>query len=247
MNIAKTIKEKRYNATSGKMMYQILYSLYNAGRFVTNPYYRSRVISILKYKPAYHQLSNFTQSNRYPDLFSVAQAHFKNHAQPKLLSFGCSTGEEVASLKAYLPDSYCVGVDINDWCVAQAAQKYGQPDVLFFHSLSQDFEEMTDFDAIFCLAVFQHPKNRHEKNRTVSAYPFSRFEAQLQILDKKLKPGGLLFIDQYDFNFFETCLMSFYTLYPTPKNQILRDRPLFNKNNWKIASKQNSFRIFQKK
>jgi tRNA G46 methylase TrmB len=247
MDIIKNLKDKSYNAHVGKRVYQMLYGAYKAGQFVFNPLYRSRVISVFKYSEAYHQFSNFTLPNRYPELFKIAQNHFKNHEKPRLLSFGCSTGEEIQSLKSYLPNSYCIGVDINAWCLEQAHKKYGQANVQFIHSLSKEFEAIGDFDAIFCLAVFQNPKNRHEKERKTSEYPFSQFEIQLRILDKKLKSGGLLFIDQYDFNFFETCLMPYYTIYPIAKNQILRDRPLFNKNNQKVAAQQNSFRIFQKK
>lgn len=247
MDIIKLLKDKSYNAHSGKQFYRFLYETYNAFRFIVNPVYRSRVIYMRKYKDKYHQFSNFTLLNRYPALFKIAQNHFKNINKPKLLSFGCSTGEEIASLKSYLPNSVCVGVDINAWCVVHAHRKYGQTDVQFLHSLSAEFEAMTDFDAIFCLAVFQNPKNRHERERKTSEYPFSQFETQLRILDKKLKSGGLLFIDQCDFNFFETCLMPSYTIYPMANNRVLRNRPLFNKNNQKVAEKHNSFRIFQKK
>ncbi len=247
IDIIKNLKDKSYNARVGKGLYQIVYGAYKAGRFIMNPLYRSRVISVFKYAESYHQFSNFTLPNRYPDLFKIAQTQFKNHAKPRLLSFGCSTGEEIQSLKSYLPNSYCVGVDINAWCLEQADKKYGQADFQFMHSLSPDFEAIGEFDAVFCLAIFQNPKNRHEKARKTSEYPFSQFEAQLIVLDKKLKSGGLLFIDHCDFNFFATCLMPHYKIYPVAQNQVKRDRPLFNKHNQKIAETQNSFRVFQKK
>lgn len=247
MNLIKIIKDKSYNAHSGKLFYKFLYGTYNTYRFVVNPAYRSRIIYTRKYKTQYHQLSNFTIPNRYPDLFEVAQTHFATMNSPKLLSFGCSTGEEIASLKAYLPNSICVGVDINTWCIAQAEKKHNQPYVKFLHSLSPEFDAMTDFDAIFCLAVFQNPKNRHEKERTVSAYPFAQFEAQLMDLDKKLKSGGLLFLDHYDFSFFDTCLKPMYRVYPVKNNLIIRNRPLFDSNNQRIALRSNVFRVFQKK
>lgn len=247
MDLIKILKDKSYNAYSSKLFYKFLYESYNVYRFIVNSAYRSRVIYTRKYKAQYHQFSNFTIPNRYPDLFKMAQKHFATIDKPKLLSYGCSTGEEIASLKSYLPNSICVGVDINAWCISQAEKKYGQSDVQFLHSLSLEFELMTDFDVIFCLAVFQNPKNRHEKERNVSAYPFAQFEAQLMDLDKKLKSGGLLFLDHYDFNFFETCLMPHYKIYAVAQNQIKRDRPLFNKYNQKIAETQNSFRVFQKK
>ena len=38
----------------------------------------------------------------------------------------------------------------------------------FHHSLSKDFEAATDFDAVFCLAVFQRAENRHDQTRQES-------------------------------------------------------------------------------
>ncbi len=241
------LRKKRWESGTWQPFYVLLWGGYNVLRFITTPAYRSRVIYSIRHKNAYHQLSNFTTLNRYPDLFEAAQLHFGQHEAPKLLSFGCSTGQEVATLSQYLPHATIVGVDINDWCLAEANKNYAAPQRHFINTLSADFEDMTDFDAIFCLAVFQHPHNRHDPTRRQSAYPFAQFENQLIELNKKLKPNGLLFIDHTDFNFIETSLMPQYKILNIPHNQTVRSRPLFNRQNQKIADTQNSFRVFQKK
>ena len=218
--------------------------MYNAYRFVAIPAYRSRIWYSWKYSNLYHQFSNYTKLNRYPDLFEAARLYFANQENIKILSFGCSTGEEVESLSNYLPQAEIVGVDINLWCIEQAQKRY--PQHRFVHSLSPNFEALVGFDAIFCLAVFQNPANRHDKEREISAYAFSQFEKQLSILDKKLKPNGLLFIDHCDFNFLELPLKNHYQIANIKQNMLVRNRPLFNKNNQKIAAIQNNFRIFKK-
>lgn len=240
------LRKKRYEPTLWQPFYKVLWNVFNVGRVIAVPSYRSRVFNSWRYKENYHQFSNFTSENRYPDLFEMAKQHFSAFENPKLLSFGCSTGEEVATLASYLPQSTVIGVDINDWCVSEAKKKNASSSTFFYHSLSEEFKETHDFDAIFCLAVFQNPENRHDKTRQISSYLFQHFEKQLIELDQKLKINGLLFIDQTDFNFLETSLMKRYQIAPFPENKITRQRPLFNKNNQKIAEINASFRVFRK-
>jgi len=209
--------------------------------------YRSRVLNALKFKDQYHQNSNFTKTDRYPDLFEMAKQKFKDIENPKILSFGCSTGEEVDTLSNYMPYASIVGIDINPWCIKEANRKYASENRKFIHSLSSEYLSLSDFDAIFCLAVFQHSENRHNKNCVASVYPFAHFENQLIKLDAKLKPKGLLFIDHCDFNFLETKLTPNYQIVMSKGNQKTRQRPIFKKENKKLSDKQNLFRVYQKK
>lgn len=247
MTMMNTLKQKRWEAGQFQAFYRILWSFYNVYRFFAIPSYRSRILNSIRFKRHYHQFSNFTQIDRYPDLFEMAKQRFDGVEHPKILSFGCSTGEEVATLSTYIPHASIIGIDINTWCVKEANRKYASENRRFLHSLSTEFLSLQDFDAIFCLAVFQHPENRHNKNRKESAYPFEQFENQLKELDNKLKSKGLLFIDHCDFNFLETNLMPNYQIAPFDGYLKIRQRPIFNKNNLKISENQNLFRVYQKK
>jgi 2-polyprenyl-3-methyl-5-hydroxy-6-metoxy-1,4-benzoquinol methylase len=244
MNIKHYLRHKRWQKDSFQPLFWVLWQVYNGYRFVRYPSYRSQIMYRHKYRNEYHQFSNFTKYNRYPDLFKMVQSHFEYQKNVKLLSFGCATGEEAQTLAQYLPQAHIIGTDINEWCLKEAKRKY--PTQLFLHSLSNGFEQEQGFDAIFCLAVFQNPQNRHDPNRTTSAYTFSQFEKQLTELDKKLKPNGLLFIDHADFSFIETALMPRYQIANFLNNQIVRQRPIFNAKNQKIADTNMSFRIFRK-
>lgn len=238
------IKHKRWQAGMWQPFFKILWNSYNAYRFMLTPAYRSRIWYSLKYRKQYHQFSNFTKLNRYPVLFSIAQGYFTNYSKLKILSFGCATGEEVESLSIYLPQAQIVGADINPWCLKEATKRC--PKHRFVHSQSPQFEALEGFDAIFCLAVFQHSANRHDINQKKSEYLFTQFEEQLSVLDKKLNPNGLLFIDHCDFNFLETSLSKQYRIADVQPNRISRNRPLFNKHNQKVSITQQNFRIFRK-
>jgi SAM-dependent methyltransferase len=215
-------------------------------KFFTISSYRNQTISRVRYKKNFHQISHFTQENRYPDLFEIFCDYFKYQKPPYILSFGCSTGEEVYSLGKYIPNVKIVGTDISKWCVKECIKKYKDSRFIFLHSKSTILEQMKDFDAIFCLAVFQHTHNRTEFVNTAIKYCFSQFEQQVIILDQKLKIGGLLFVDNCDFNFQETSVSKNYSPLKYETNKILRNRPLFNKYNTKISEVTDIYRIFIK-
>ena len=249
MSLKETLRYRRWQAGVWQPFYRILWGFFNGVRFVGQPGYRARLLTAWRYPTQQHQHSTFTLPDRYPDLFGYLRQYLGSRPRPKLLSFGCSTGEEVDTLGRYLPQADILGADINHWCIGQARQRWGaQPRYAFMHSCSAAFEQATDFDAICCLAVFQHPHNRHNPARTTSAWPFAQFEAQLHLLDQKLKPGGLLLIDQCDFNFLDVApaLRARYRPAPWPGNLTRRDRPLFNRNDQKMAPQHVAFRVFIK-
>lgn len=103
MTLIDTLKQKRWEAGKSQFFYRIIWSLYNVYRFFAIPSYRSRILNSVRFKNHYHQFSNFTKIDRYPTLFEMAKQAFENVEHPKILSFGCSTGEEVATLSKYLP------------------------------------------------------------------------------------------------------------------------------------------------
>ena len=65
------------------------------------------------------QVSAATLYNRYPDVFEcaqeVAEFNFRGVNRPlNILSFGCSSGEEVKTLhELYFPSATITGVDIH--------------------------------------------------------------------------------------------------------------------------------------
>ncbi|MGG7620247.1 hypothetical protein [Bacillus coreaensis] len=60
-----------------------------------------------------HQTTSLTYMDRYPKIFTACQKYFEGKEDIKILSYGCSTGEEVLTLRRYFPNAQIIGVDIN--------------------------------------------------------------------------------------------------------------------------------------
>lgn len=242
----KYLKESRRRA--GRILYHILFNINRIIKSIISSDYRRYLFSVIYYRNHFHQVSHLTEEDRYPDLFKVCGNYFANDPAVKILSFGCSTGEEVNTLGTYMPEASITGVEINNWCLSECSRKYKNNKFRFIHSLSADFKKLTGFNAIFCLAVFQHDKNRHRENNEISdEYPFRKFEDQLIDLDKKLIKGGLLFIDNSDFRFLDTVVSEKYSVLEVEGNSVTRDRPLYDKNNRKISEVTEIPRVFVKR
>jgi len=165
-------------------------------------------------------------------LFSQCEAALKHIANPHIISFGCSTGEEVFSLAEYMPHAKITGVDINKWCLKQCNKQNKNKNLSFINRVSQEYDKLDNVDALFCLAVFQRSENRvNNLIKIDKGLTFQRFEKEMSILDKKLKVGGLLFLDHCDFRFEDTVTASNYQSFEFEKSERFRNRPLFGKNN----------------
>lgn len=230
----------------GRIFFKFILWIYLFGKFFINPKYRSEKISRFIYSKNIHQKSTFTKLNRYPVIFNITKNYIKNENTTSILSFGCATGEEVKTLRNLFPNTTIYGTDINKYCLKKAKKNFNHPRNFFLHSLSREFEKINNQDAIFCLAVFQNAENRNNQFIKKSRYPFSKFQEQLSLLDKKLKKGGLLIIDQADFDFMETTVSKHYKPLEVEENRIVRNRPTFNSKDIKVSSQTNFYRIFRK-
>ena len=198
---------------------------------------RSEVFTRLRHGRNHFQGETTTLLDRFPVLFRQCALLLEGIDTPQILSFGCSTGEEVVSLAHYLPDAEIVGVDINAWCIRQASSHKTSPKWRFVHRGSPEFAALSNLDAIFCMAVFQRAEHREGTlDKIESGFTFDLFERELLLLDTKLKPGGLLFLDHCDFAFADTSLSERYEVVHFPHSARARDRPLFGRDNRLIAT-----------
>lgn len=245
-------KLKHYLLRSGKagrLVYKSLWLCKVGVKVIINGRFRSETFYGVIPSRHHHQIYTYTALDRYPDLFTECAKYFQNqnNPAPKILSFGCSTGEEVYSIATYLPSATIVGVDINQWCINQCRKKDKHPDHFFYNRNSREFENSKDYDAIFCMAVLQRTENRTSANNSVATgYTFSKFESEVIVLHQKLKVGGLFIFDEADFSFLDTRCAENYEPLQFENNQILKKRPLFDKNDQKISETQLINRIFIK-
>lgn len=249
MTVKEKIKELRHSRFMlNRLLFRFIRRFWQWSQIVIDGSYRNRILTKISYGRYYHQQVIFTSHNRYPLVFRACADYLASIKNPRILSFGCSTGEEVFSIGDHIPDAQIVGVDINNWCLKQCRKKYKNPKFSFHHRLSEEFEVSVGFDAIFCMAVFQRTENRTNNDNSVAVgFRFDQFEQEVNLLDGKLKSGGLLIIDQSDFSFTDTVCSEKYTpLVSFERNRIVRNRPLFDRNNRKVAESQNNYRVFVK-
>ena len=194
-----------------------------------------------------HQISNYTEYDRYPDLFSKCEELMKERKDLKILSYGCSTGEEVFTLREYFPDAFIVGVDINKRNIKKAISQNNDDNIVFSSNIENTLADEGPFDIIFTLAVFQRTENRAKKTFNSSTiYPFEKFDIKIMELDSHLKQNGLFVIDHADYFFEDTEIASSYHAFKGDHN-IIRDRYMFHKNNQKLENYVMHHRIFIKK
>ena len=102
--------------------------------------------------PRCHQGPNTTALNRYPEIFTAAAAAAPN-AQ-RILSFGCSTGEECVTLASYFTSAQIIGTDINPVNLLKA-RKHRSEQIRFVYASDGALNEFGGFDAVFCMAVLR--------------------------------------------------------------------------------------------
>lgn len=147
--------------------------------------------------------------DRYPRLFTFARDRLGDGPGRRLLSFGCSTGEEVFSLRGYFPQALIRGIDINPRNIARAQARLshmGDDRLSFAVTASAAGEGIGNHDAVFALAVFRHGELRDFPPTCSHLLRFADFEQSMVELSACLKPGGLLFLRHANFRFQDTVL-----------------------------------------
>ena len=155
-----------------------------------------------------------TSADRYPEVFTAISAHLWEIERPTILSYGCSDGSEVRSLRRWFPQATIVGLDPNGRMI-QLARAYQaihpDPHVRFIEADSPLALGDMRFDAILAMAVFRHGDlERLQPPDCAQILPFRRFAETVTLLDQCLKPGGWLSIWNAHFRFSDTALAGSY-------------------------------------
>ena len=161
-----------------------------------------------------HQQHNATEYNRYPKIFQrVGElCRIGNIQNGKILSYGCSTGEEALTLSnIYFPEFQITGVDISQSVIDKANRlDFNRKKINFFVSDLDKIAENGPYDVIFAMSVFcMWPQSQGVEDIS-SIYPFSRFEAGIEELDPQLRVGGFFVVANSNFDFRDTQVAANY-------------------------------------
>jgi len=158
--------------------------------------------------PGVFQPYNHTLPDRYPWLFQFASSRLGVNQDLRILSFGCSRGDEVFTLRSYFPSADIKGIDIDPRNIAscQARARAEESAGMTFTCAATTQDEPTEsYDAIFCLAVLcLGDLTTSGAQRSDPRLRFEDFERRVVDFARCLKPGGLLFLHTTNFRFSDT-------------------------------------------
>ncbi len=183
---------------------------------------------------------NDTEPNRYPAIFKFVQHLLGARSELRILSFGCSTGEEVFSLRRYFPDAAIRGIDLNAGNIVIARARLARDSdamLSFENGDSTAAEPAAAYDAIFCMAVLRHGDLALPGvTRCDHLIRFEDFAAMVADFSRCLKPGGLLVIRHSNFRLCDTPISAaFATVLRVPIKAIKGKTPLFGPDNKLLA------------
>ena len=135
------------------------------------------------------QTNNGTYLGRYWNELSVLRRYFPSDLGLSILSFGCATGEEIATVRMLFPNARMYGCDI-DWHSLRAARALLGSDAAVFDSTPAEIARHGPFDIILCNSVLLRPTTVVAgRKRGIDAALWSD---TVSMLDQALAPGGVI-------------------------------------------------------
>jgi 2-polyprenyl-3-methyl-5-hydroxy-6-metoxy-1,4-benzoquinol methylase len=202
---------------------------------VDRPYRSVAWLRLTRPRSAFQPYST-TSANRYPRIFSFVQTQLGAGSRVRILSYGCSTGEEVFSLREYFPHVEIKGIDINAGNIAVCRQRLkrgGGAGVSFEIASSTGAEASAAYDVIFCMAVLRHGSlGNPGVTRCDHLIRFEDFAKAVADFERCLKPGGLLVIRNSNFRLCDApAAAAFETLLSVPIGARAARTPIFGPDN----------------
>jgi SAM-dependent methyltransferase len=218
---------------------------------VDRPYRNLMWLYLFRPRGAF-QPFNDTEADRYPGVFSFVQSELGGDNAPRILSFGCATGEEVFSLRTYFPRAVIKGIDINPGNIGVCRRRLRQAAdaaITFETASSTRAEPAASYDAIFCMAVLRHGSlGLPGVTRCDHLLHFEDFAQAVQDFARCLKSGGLLVIRHSNFRLCDApAAACFETILRVPTAAGAKKTPLFGPDNRLMEADEYPDTVFRKK
>lgn len=153
-----------------------------------------------------------TSPNRYPEEFGIVRLEL-TAAEPRVLSFGCSSGDELLTLRDYIPTARITGIDANPLAVRTARKRVaGAGPITVVKASDASRETPASYDAVLALAVFRHGALSAAPPRCEEYLRFADFERTVTGLAAAVKPGGVFVIRHANFRFTDCAAAAGYEL-----------------------------------
>lgn len=180
-----------------------------------------------------------TYPDRYPEIFKFVRDQLGDSPDVRLLSFGCSTGEEVFSLRRYFPAAEIRALDINPLNIAVCLRRRraaGDQRMSFAVAGSVEHEETKSYDAVFCMAVLRHGDlSDSNLQRCDHRITFAAFELTVRDLGRCVKDGGLLIIQHSNFRFGDAVASTdFHPVLSVDNGDFVSQKPVFGVDNRRL-------------
>lgn len=175
---------------------------------------RRSALLMLRRPQGLFQPYGMTYEDRFPELFQFFRQGIDDVPQTRILSFGCSTGEEVFSLARYFRQAQIHGIDIDSGRIRACLTRWrreGQDSRLSFACAGDVAQEVSgSCDLVMAMSVFRHGALGVSPTDCSAWIRFAEFDRVVGELARVIKPGGLLVILHANFRFGDTCAASWF-------------------------------------
>jgi len=196
------------------------------------------------------QPHNDTSPDRYPEIFTILQSNIADRSTVRILSFGCSVGDEVFSLRTRFPKATIVGIDISKGNISECQRRRREFDddhMHFIRSGTADDQPKGHYDAVLCMAVLRHGDLSAGSKSCAHRITFQAFDKTVQGLARCLKVGGYLVIEFSNFRFCDSSSAPQFELVATRNLPTQAPTyPLFGQDNLRLEDQNYREVVFRK-
>lgn len=170
------------------------------------------------------QNSTATLFNRYAEVFLALRDHIRatrgcdlGGADLRILSFGCSTGAEILTARAYFPDATILGCDIDGGALQTAADVLIDDGARVFHSDAAAIRAFGPYDVVLANSVLCRYPLGEDVTDLGHDFPFSQFADMAGMLTEALAADGALMLVNANYRFRDLPEASSFASLLTPR------------------------------